>query len=55
VIPPQVSHTGVLTYLYTTTQFPVSMTNDADIAVHAAHVASPPQIVVPGGNGGYVR
>jgi quercetin dioxygenase-like cupin family protein len=48
-IPPQTSPNGNVTYVYTTTQFPVSMNADADITAHSAHVAAPPRIVVPGG------
>jgi quercetin dioxygenase-like cupin family protein len=48
-IPPQTSPTSTLTYFYTTTQFPPVLTNDADIAAHSTHVASPPIVVVPGG------
>jgi quercetin dioxygenase-like cupin family protein len=48
-IPPQENETAILNYFYTTTQFPVSMTSDADIAAHSTQVASPPVVVVPGG------
>ena len=48
-IPPQISPTGALIYFYTTTQFPVTITADADIAQHAAQVEAPPRVVIPSG------
>ena len=48
-IPPQISPTGAVTYFYTTTQFPVTITGDADVKQHAGQVDAPPRIVVPSG------
>ena len=48
-ILPQISPNGTVTYMYTTTQWPVSMSADADITAHSVHITGPPRIVVPGG------
>lgn len=53
-IPPQISPNGTVTYMYTTTQWPVSMSAGADITAHSVYIAAPPRIVVPGGTAAMV-
>lgn len=50
-LPAQVIGNGDKFYLgYTTSEYPVSFADNQDVAGYAAHLASPPGIVVPGGS-----
>lgn len=50
-LPAQVIGNGDKFYLgYTTTSYPVSFADNQDVASYAAHLRSPPGIVVPGGS-----